>query len=186
MQAATQPPPDPRHCWIDAGAALAPALTRPDELTAERLAQASGRPAAEFAALWSDPVNFRIELLARLLDEVRDSVAKNTAGMAPGLMRAKLATEAYLEANLERHLLRRLVFELRHLEEGAAVIRARAFGFMMMMKLELHAMGRTRTEAISRLMTAAVLETAVAEFEAERALPEMRQVIFSYFNRSRA
>lgn len=186
MPAPATPLSDARNALLETAARLAPSLEGPEALLPERVCAEARRSLEEFRAIWPDPVAFRIDLLSRLLDEVRDTVAKSTLGMAPGLQRAKLAIEAYLEANLARHVLRSLAHELRPHPAGAAVLRQRVFGFMMMMKLELHAMGWPRTEATARLMTAAVLETAVAEFEASRALPEMRQVIFAYFNRSRS
>ena len=122
------------------------------------------------------------DLLAQMDDEVRDLVAKVTLGMPAGRARLQLALDAYLQALLERPALHALAHRLRFHAEGAALIRRRVSGFNMLLVLELKACGWPHPAATARLCTAALIETAVAEAEAARKLPELRGLLLDYFS----
>ncbi len=162
-------------------AALQLSRSTPAVATVEDAIRAAKLPADSLPALWPDPAQFEFDLLAALLDEVRDSVAKTTLGMKAGLPRLQLAIETYLEANLARPAVRKLALRLQARAAGAAILRSRVAGFTLMMEMELKTLKWPHAAATARLFTAALLEIAYAEHEAERALPELRDHVSRYF-----
>lgn len=152
-------------------------------LSAADACREAGLPPDSASRLWPEALQFELDLLAALLDEVRDSVAKITSGMPPGLPRLQLAIEAYLEANLARPALRRLGLQLQRHAAGAAILRSRVAGFTLMMEMELKTLHWPHPAASARLFTAALLETAYAEYEARHALPELRGHLFRHLER---
>lgn len=118
----------------------------------------------------------------QLADEVRESVGKMTLNMPAGLGRMKLAIDAYLAANLDRRTLRELVLAMRVEPQGAESIRRRMVAFLMMVELELKSQGVARAPALARLISAAVIETSWAEYEARAPLPEFRRTLYGWLD----
>ena len=152
------------------------------ELTPALICKEAGQPAEQFKNVWPEQSGFERELLAELLDEVRDTVAKTISGMPPGIPRLKLAIEAYLEANRARPTVRALALKLQTDPAGAAILRSRVAGFMLMMDIELQALNWPHPAAVARLFTAATLEIAYAEHEAGCVMPDLRATLFQHFD----
>ena len=148
---------------------------------AAALAAAAEVPPAAITRSYADFDLLLCELLDQLYDEVRDVVTKLTLNMPAGSARLQLALDAYLQALLERPGLRSLAHRLRFHPQGAKVIRQRVKGFNLMLQLELIASQWPHPEATARLCTAALIETAVAESEVGRKLPDMRRTLIGYF-----
>jgi AcrR family transcriptional regulator len=152
-------------------------------LGAEAVAREAGLKGGTFARQFPTHSLFLGELMEGFADEVRGTVAKLTLNMAPGLPRMKLAIDSYLAANVQRPALRELVITLRADPAGAEAIRRRILAFMMMMELELKSIKWPRAAAAARLITAAVIEISMAEYEARAPLPEFRSTLYTYLER---
>ncbi|WP_028080380.1 hypothetical protein [Solimonas soli] len=156
---------DRRGADFDAAAVAADAQLPPSAI---------GRHYADFNLLLC-------ELLAQMYDEVRDLVTKLTLNMPSGPGRLQLALETYLQALLDRPGLRALARHLRFHPQGSQLIRQRVKGFNLMLQLELKSANWPDPAVAARLCTAALIETAVAESEAGRKLPAMRDTLIAYF-----
>jgi AcrR family transcriptional regulator len=157
-----------------------------DGVTAESVAEEAGLKAGTFQRHFGTPEAFLCALMEAMADEVRASLAKLTLNMPAGLPRMKLAIDSYLAANVERPRLRELVTRLRADPEGARAIQRRIVAFTMMMELELKSLKRPRASATARLLTAAVIETSMAEYEARAPLPDFRATLYTYLERGGA
>lgn len=170
-----------RQRLLDAGLELAQ-TARLERLTVAGVCARAGLKAATFHRQFASERAFHVELMQLLYGGVRRSIAKLTYNMPAGLPRMKLAIEAFLAANLARPALRQMALELRSDPAGAEVIRRQVLGFMMMMELELKSIGWPRPVPSARLLTAGIVETTLAEYEAGKALPAFRSTLFDYLD----
>lgn len=152
------------------------------ELSAADVAREAALPATALAQTYGDLDNLLCELLAQMYDETRELIAGLTHNMPTGRSRLKLALDAYLQAMFERRGLRALTLRLRFHPQGQAVIRQRVRGFRLMLQLELRSVGWRDGEAVARLATAAIIDIGLAEAEAGRPLPELRDTLLDYFD----
>lgn len=143
---------------------------------------AAGVSERSFKRHFADRDAFLCALAEQFLDEARDVVTRLTDNMPAGIGRLKLSLETYLAANLQRPALREIMRELRSDERAESLMRRRLTGFTMMTQLELKRARWPNAEITARLLTAAALETIYAEFEARRALPECRDLLFRYLD----
>ncbi len=182
MTVDSAPAPDLlRACLLAAGRRVAGRTDR-QRLTLAAICAEAGVSEKRFAALYPSLSAYQGELAAALIDDIRDTLTRVTANMPAGIARLKLAIETYLEANLAQPALRELLTALRFDPVGAAVIRRRVAGFIVMMELELRTAHWPQPSACARLLTAGVIEIAHAEHEADLRLPALRSTLFRYLD----
>ncbi|HUP91280.1 MAG TPA: hypothetical protein VM074_03460 [Solimonas sp.] len=151
-------------------------------LTAARLCTAAKVGERAFKRQYPAMNAFLLDLAEVMLDEARDLTTRLTHNMPAGVGRLKLAMETYLSANQQRPVLREIMRDLRGDDAVEALVKRRLVGFTMMTQLELRRVKWPNAEITARLLTTAALETIFAEFEAGRALPEYRDVMFRYLD----
>lgn len=152
------------------------------DIGAADVAAAAALPPTSIAQAYGDFDTLLCELLGQMYDEIRDLIARMTLNMPIGRSRLKLSIDAYLQARLERPGLRVLANRLRSHAQGATVIRKRNHGFGLMLQLELKTIGWQDPDASARLVTAAIIDIVVAEGEAGRPLPALRETLLNYFD----
>jgi AcrR family transcriptional regulator len=153
-------------------------------VTPDTVSTEAGLKPGRFKRAFASNDAFLLELMEILGDEVRDSLAKLTLNMPPGLPRMKLTIDSYLAANVQRPALRELVDTLRTDAAGAEAVRRRVAAFTMMMELELKSVKWPQAAAAARLLTAAIVEISLAEYEAGESLPELRATLYNYLERA--
>ncbi|SFF51870.1 hypothetical protein SAMN04488120_106155 [Fontimonas thermophila] len=173
-----------RTAVLTAGVRLSATL-RLDALSVERVCAAAHLDPARFTALYPSPTAFRCELLGCLIDEVRDTVARITADMPSGIGRLKLALKTYLEAQATRPALRDLLVALRFEPAGIEVMRRGLFALRTMIEAELQTAQWPHPQASARLLTAAVIDIARAEQEAQTRRDDLRATLFDYLDSPR-
>lgn len=147
---------------------------------AEVLAEAEVS-AADFATAFPDRRAFLLAQLLDFLDLARGDAINSLANAPPGLSRVATAFQRYWDANLRWRPMRELALHFRGDPEGAEILRARLHGVIMIAQHELAATGWPYPAATARLAASLCVETAIAEFEAGKPLPEMRYTALAYF-----
>ena len=175
-------PPDPaaRSEWIAAALRLA-ADRGVGAVTPEAIAPAD---AAGFAAAFPDREAYLNALMTHGLDEVRAAVVQITLQRKPGVERLTAALTTWLDANLARPWLRDLILQQSLSPLAADTLRKRVNGFILMLQLEFETMGWPRAGLSARLAVAAMIEVALAEFEAHQIQPAMRESLLAYLRKS--
>lgn len=146
------------------------------------VAQQAHEPLADAERLYPELTPFWLDLLQYLLDLARAAVIESMPGTRPGLSRIRTAYETYLDTNLRHRALRELALHFRGHAEGAERLRSRAHGVMLITQVELRTAGWPNAAPAARLLTAMVLEVALAEYEAAAPLPDLRTAMFNYLN----
>jgi hypothetical protein len=162
-----------RRLSVERGSALR--LPQADLLAAAGIVQ------AEFDQAFANRHAFLLALLQDFLDLARADAINSLATAPPGLSRVVTAFERYWEANLRWRPMRELALYFRGDPEGAEIMRARLHGVIMIAQYELTQVGWPHPGATARLAASLCVETAIAEYEARRPLPEMRYAALSYF-----
>ncbi|TXH04195.1 MAG: hypothetical protein E6R07_09665 [Nevskiaceae bacterium] len=172
-----------RAALLETGAKLLAAGHGAAALTPGVIMRLAGTGPDSFKQCFPDVKEFKAELLRRLLNEILSEAAIASEEMLPGIPRMCRATEVYLDATLRRPAVRELMFTLHGHPAANEVNKQRINGFVMIFRAEFDAVGAERAEPAARIATALVVETAMAEFEARRALPEFREALYAYFRR---
>jgi hypothetical protein len=172
----SQPQSSLRQRLLDAGYALG---TQSDaSLTAAAVERTARARAGAVRRCFGSMPGYRLALLDGWMKQVRDSVVEATTRLPPGPKRIRAAMEAWLDASLEHPLLRRMLMEPGEPAQAEHVY-AQVRGFTLMLQMELSNIAWLRAVAAARLYTAMAIETAFAELEAGRRLPEFRETLFA-------
>lgn len=153
------------------------------DLTVSSLAQEARVAPGAYYLHFNEPESFHVSLLQQLLDEVRAQVTHSMAEGPPGRERMRRSVTTYLDASLHRSGLRSLMTELRFSEGARELLRSRIRGYTMLLRLELEALQWPHPAATAHLFVAMVQEVVIAESEAGKTLPELREVLFGYLER---
>lgn len=178
-------PPAPQTeqaALIEAGLKLLAQGCKPAELPLQDLSAVAGLSAQVFERCYATPADFQLALFQRLLDDSR-AAATQAADQPDGLMSLKRGVEAYLDSHLRHPAVRELTLLLRDREAGQAIINRRIAGFHRVLQVGLSALRSLYPLAGAQLLTAMVIETSQAEYEAQAALPEMRETLYAYLDR---
>ncbi len=154
-------------------------------LTDEEVIAAVGITAGEFRDAFADRRAFLLALLLDFLDLARADAIETLAQSESGIPRIAAAFERYWDANLCWRPMRELALHFRFDSEGAEVLRARLHGVTLIAQYELNAIDWPHPAAAARLAANMCVETAIAEYEAGRALPELRYSVLNYFREPR-
>jgi len=146
---------------------------------------AAGVSAGEFASAFADRRAFLLALLTDFLDLARADAIETLAQSESGIPRIAAAFERYWDANLRWRPMRELALYFRVDPEGAEILRARLHGVTLIAQYELNHIEWPHPAAVARLAANMCVETAVAEYEAGRALPELRYSVLNYFREPR-
>lgn len=168
---------------LQAASALLAEGTGVSGLTPDVVAKRAGVPPSAYSSAFPELAEFKSALLRTLLDEVLGEAAVASKDMNPGVPRMCRATEQYLDAMLKRPAIRELMLTLQGHRRAGEVNKSRIDGFVMIFRVEFLAVGAKRAMEAARLATAMVIETAMAEFDARRALPEFREVLYAFYRR---
>ena len=155
------------------------------QLGDDEVGAAAGVTPAQFAAAYADRRSYLLALLVDFLDRARADAIDTLAQSAPGIPRICAAFERYWDSNLKWRPMRELALHFRNDEEGAEILRARLHGVIMIAQYELDRIGWPHPAAAARLAATLCVETAVIEYEAGRALPEVRYSALAYLREPR-
>lgn len=169
-----------RDALLEAAITLAQQRGSALQLTMAEIAAEASESLQQAQQCYPDMALFHRELLQYLLDLARANAIETMPTARPGLARIRTAFQAYLDINLRHRALRELALHFRNDPDGAERLRLRARGVKMLTQMELHAAGWPNSAPAARLLTAMVLDVAVAEFEAGGALPSLREAMFAY------
>ncbi|HZR37610.1 MAG TPA: hypothetical protein VFA75_19720 [Nevskia sp.] len=154
-------------------------------LTDAEVIASAGIGADEFPGAFADRRAFLLALLLHFLDLARADAIDTLAQTDSGIPRIAAAFERYWDANLRWRPMRELALHFRGDPEGAEILRARLHGVTLIAQYELGRVGWPHPAAVARLAASLCVETAVAEYEAGHALPELRYSVLSYFREPR-
>ena len=146
---------------------------------------AAGISPAQFTAAFADRRAYLLALLLDFLDRARAEAIDSLAQSPPGVPRIAAAFERYWDSNLRWRPMRELALHFRADPEGSEILRARLHGVTMIAQYELNRIDWPHAAAAARLAANLCVETAIAEYEAHRILPEMRHAALSYFREPR-
>lgn len=155
------------------------------ELSDAELIAAAGITPAEFTMAYADRRAYLLALLQDFLDLARADAIDTLAQSTSGIPRIAAAFERYWDANLRWRPMRELALHFRTDAEGAEILRGRLHGVTMIAQYELNRIGWPHAAAVARLAANMCVETAIAEYEAGRALPELRYSALSFFREPR-
>ncbi|MBW8811508.1 MAG: hypothetical protein JF591_22415 [Lysobacter sp.] len=155
------------------------------ELPQDELLAAAGVSQAEFDGAFADRRAYLLALLLDFLDLARADAIETLARSESGVPRIAAAFERYWDANLRWRPMRELALHFRNDPEGAEILRARLHGVTMIAQYELKVTDWPHPAAAARLAATLCVETAVAEYEAGRALPELRYLALSFLREPR-
>ena len=172
-----------RQALLYAGARLLERGLPSTDLTVSSLSQEARVDPGAYYLHFSGPESYHVSLLQQMLDEVRVQVTHSMSEGPPGRERARRAISTYLDASLNRPGLRSLLAELRFSEGARELLRARTRGYTTLLRLELEALQWPLPAATAHLFIAMTQEVVIAESEAGRALPDLREVLFGYLDR---
>jgi len=151
----------------------------------EEVIAAAGMTPAEFASAYAGRRAFLLALLLDFLDRARADAIDTLAQSPPGIARIVAAFERYWDSNLRWRPMRELALHFRSDPEGAEILRGRLHGVTMIAQYELNRINWPHAPAVARLVANMCVETAIAEYEAGRALPELRYSVLSFFREPR-
>jgi TetR/AcrR family transcriptional regulator, transcriptional repressor for nem operon len=155
------------------------------QLGEDQLVAAAGITPAQFAEAYTDRRAYLLALLLDFLDRARADAIDTLAQSPPGIPRICAAFERYWDSNLKWRPMRELALHFRGDAEGAEILRARLHGVTMIAQYELDGVGWPYPAAAARLVANLCVETAVIEYEAGRALPEVRYSALAYLREPR-
>ncbi|MDE0853739.1 MAG: hypothetical protein OSA97_04885 [Nevskia sp.] len=155
------------------------------ELPEAEVLAAAGISPAQFNAAFADGRSYLLALLLDFLDRARADAIDSLAQSPPGVPRIAAAFERYWDSNLRWRPMRELALHFRADPEGGEVLRARLHGVTMIAQYELNRIDWPHAAAVARLAANMCVETAIAEYEARRVLPELRYAVLSYFREPR-
>ena len=138
---------------------------------------------ASFRRHFGSLADFQAALMAQGLDEVRQQVFEAMAPAPAGPERLALALRTWLDAHRARPWVRALTVRLWGNARAFELVRQRINGFVMILQLELEAVDWPRATTSARLCAAAMFDISLAEFEAGRALPDLRDTMLAYVRR---
>jgi AcrR family transcriptional regulator len=170
-----------RQILIEAGKVLSVREGSAMQLSIEQLCLATNLPEPLFYTYFSDLRAYRMALLQHYLDLARAEAIGGMMASASGLPRIFAAWTQYWDANLQWRPLRELAIHFRTDVEGFEILRMRLAGVVLICQYELKSIQWPNPAETARLTAHMVVETAVAEFEAGRALPAMRETVLAYF-----
>lgn len=173
---------DRREALLAAGLRLADGGRRADQLDGATVAAEAQLPAVDFSSHFNDVVDFQTALLSRLLDRFRDHALDVMAADREGSLRIKRGIEAYLDDGLDCPLLRELTGLLQAHAPARTLLRRRMNGFNRILQVEFSTRHVLYPLAAAQVVTTLVVETATAEHEEHRALPEMREIIYAHLD----
>lgn len=177
----TQPPPvSTAATLLNAAAALAARTGSALALTVEQVCAEAGADAQAFSSQFKDIDEFRQALMWVGHDAVRGELIQAVTQQKPGLPRLQLALVSWCDANLARPWLRELAAVYGNTPPNPEKVRSRINGFALMLQLELEALGRSRAGTVAKLLVGITVEVAVAEYEARKPQPEMRQILLNF------
>lgn len=162
-----------RQQLIDAGLRLARERALAS-LRVDDLVQAAGVAKGTFYLHFKDRSEYLVTLHRSFHDAVMGQVQAAVAKQPAGLARLLTGSRAYLDACRRDHPIKALLIESRTepaIQDAVAMQNAR---FTQRAARDLKAAGWPRPEAAARLWVGMVAEGALAEAEADAALPEIR------------
>ncbi len=176
--------PTTRSALLKAGRALAERQGTAAALSPEDVCAEACLASPEFVAQFADLSQFQQALLLIGLDEVRGALIQITLNEKPGLKRLTQAIVRWLDVNVERPWVRELIL----LHSGDSVIadtvRKRTNGLVLLAQVEFESTGRERAAIVARVLSGLMIETALAEYDARRALPDLRATLLAFVERT--
>lgn len=177
--------PATRARLLECAAALALERGSALDLQLDAVLAAAKASEAEFHLAFPGRRQFLLALMLHYLDVARAAAIEALAQSQPGVPRIAAAFTDYWEANLRLRPMRELCLHFRTDPEGAEILRARLAGVTVITQHELRSIGWPRAASAARLAAQMCVECAVAEFEARKALPDVRAAVLDYFREPR-
>lgn len=172
-----------RAALIGAGLKLLAQGRKAADLQARQLALEASLPPAAFADCYPTQTEFLLDLFQHLLDTAREAATLTVADPAAGTLGVKRGIEAYMDSHLRNPALRELTLLLRDRAAAQDIIGRRIAGFHRVLQVGFSSLRALYPLASAQLVTAMVIETTQAEYEAQKPLPELRETLYAYVDR---
>ena len=147
-------------------------------LSVETVTREAGHAKGTFYVHFSDRSELLLELHRRFHDDLFDRIREATSGMPPGPERARARISAFLDGCRQQPGVRSMLLQARALPEMAELVRDRNAEATRELAADLASVSASPKET-ARLLVAATAEAALAELEARKRLPRVRQALLA-------
>lgn len=147
-------------------------------LSVETVTREAGHAKGTFYVHFSDRTELLLELHRRFHDDLFDRIREATSGMPPGPVRARARIVAFLDGCREQPGVRAMLLQARAIPEMADLVRDRNAEATRELAADLASVSASQKET-ARLLVAATAEAALAELEARRRLPRLREALLA-------
>jgi len=153
---------------------------KPSRIRVTDLVAARACSEQELSGLFPDFAAFQRELCALLFADAREAIIKATTGIGSGLKQLTTAFIAYLDYNLAHPDLQELAHHIQQDPQGWELLQRMEVGVALVAQADLDAMNASLRSARARLLTSLVVAVVRAEYQAKRALPDLREALLDY------
>ena len=147
-------------------------------LSVVSVTRGAGHAKGTFYVHFSDRTELLLELHRRFHDELFDRIREATRGMSPGPDRARARIVAFLDGCREQPGVRSILVQARALPEMGELVRERNVEATRELSADLASVSAS-PKGTARLLVAATAEAALAELEARRRLPRLREALLA-------
>lgn len=147
-------------------------------LSVETVTREAGHAKGTFYVHFSDRRELLLELHRRFHDDLFDRIREATQGISPGPDRARARMSAFLDGCREQPGVRSMLLQARALPEMADLVRERNVEATRELAADLASVS-TWPKETARLLVAATAEAALAELEARKRLPRLREALLA-------
>lgn len=147
-------------------------------LSVETVTREAGHAKGTFYVHFSDRTELLLELHRRFHDALFERIREATEGNPLGPDRARMRLMAFLDGCRQQSGVRSMLFQARALREMVDLVRDRNVEATRELAADLVGVTAFPRET-ARLLVAATAEAALAELEANRRLPRVRQALLA-------
>jgi TetR/AcrR family transcriptional regulator, transcriptional repressor for nem operon len=165
-----------RERLLDAGLALAHAGAL-STLRVDEIVDAAGVGKGTFYVHFATREDFLVALHSRFHDQLAERIARATAGLPHGMPRLLRGTTAGLDGCCEQRAIKAMLLGARAEPAIQQAVTTQNARFAALISEEFAAAGWPAPQQAARLWVGMVAEAAIAEAEAGRKMPLLRQAL---------
>ncbi|MBX7059075.1 MAG: TetR/AcrR family transcriptional regulator [Leptospirales bacterium] len=152
------------------------------KLSVDEIARRAGVAKGTFYVHFSDRTSYLLGIHRDFHEQLKSRILQEISALLPGRERLLRGATVYLDACLEGRAVKALLFEARSSPELRAEVERRNASFTQLAATDFSAINSLNLdaaggEACARLFVAMCAETALAELNAGRPLPELRAAL---------
>jgi AcrR family transcriptional regulator len=165
-----------RERLLEAGLRLAHTAAL-STLRVDEVVNAAGVAKGTFYVHFQTREDFLVALHGRFHDGLAERIDQAVAGQAPGMRRLLRGSLAYLDACCEQHGIKAMLLGARTEAAIQHAVSAQNARFALLAAEEFKAAGWPAPQQAARLWVGMVAEGAIAEADAGRKMPPLRQAL---------